>query len=251
MAIIWQKHVGDKHYQVRKAGRSIRLYTDGVFHSQYNPDRPVTRGVWDLLMLPAFFYPPGAIKRVLVMGVGGGAVIHLLHRYIRPEQITAIDMDATHLTVAKQFFKIKRSMASLVEADAVKWLQTYKGPPFDMIVEDLFTEEGGEAARAVALTPAWFQLLNRHLGKSGMLVMNLFTAKELRNSAYCMDCPIAAQFKAVYSLCLPLFENIVVAFLKQQSSAKFLRREIARVDGLSAKAGPNQLQFQLRKITAD
>ena len=249
MAIIWQKQVGDKHYQVRRAGRSTRLYTDGVFHSQYNPGRPVTRGVWDLLMLPAFFYPQGTIKRVLVMGVGGGAVIHLLHRYVRPEQITAIDMDATHLAIAKRFFKIKRSMASLVEADAVKWLQTYKGPPFDMIVEDLFTEEGGEAARAVPLTRAWFQLLSRHLGKSGMLVMNLFTAKELRHSAYCGDSQVAAEFKAAYTLCLPLFENIVVAFLKQQSSAKILRREIAGVDGLNVKAGPNQLQFQLRKIT--
>jgi len=60
---------------VRSAGYSLRLYTDGVFHTQYNPGNPLTGHIWDLLMLPAFFYEPDTIKRVLVLGVGGVASI--------------------------------------------------------------------------------------------------------------------------------------------------------------------------------
>lgn len=67
MAIIWSRCLGGVHYEVRSAGNSLRLYTDGVFHSQYNPYRLITGHVWDLLMLPALFYPANKIKRVLVM----------------------------------------------------------------------------------------------------------------------------------------------------------------------------------------
>jgi spermidine synthase len=75
VSLLWERRIGGTLYQVRNAGRTRRLYTNGVFHSQYNPARPVTGSVWDLLLLPAFFYAPGELRRVLVLGVGGGAVI--------------------------------------------------------------------------------------------------------------------------------------------------------------------------------
>ena len=52
MALLWERRVEGTLYQVRSAGRTRRLYTNGVFHSQYNPVRPVTGSVWDLLLLP-------------------------------------------------------------------------------------------------------------------------------------------------------------------------------------------------------
>ena len=55
MAIVWSKVVGDSQYEVRTAGQSIRLYKDGVFHSQWNARRPLAGGVWDLLFIPALF----------------------------------------------------------------------------------------------------------------------------------------------------------------------------------------------------
>ena len=55
MAILWQKKIKNTQYEVRSAGQTRRLYTDGVFHSQFNPNRAITGGVWDLLMLPTFF----------------------------------------------------------------------------------------------------------------------------------------------------------------------------------------------------
>ena len=72
MALLWSEQDGDSRYEVRSAGNTRRLYTNGVFHSQYNPNNPVTGSVWDLLLLPAFFLPPGRPRRVLVLGVGGG-----------------------------------------------------------------------------------------------------------------------------------------------------------------------------------
>ena len=45
MAILWQKIIKNTQYEVRSAGQTRRLYTDGVFHSQFNPQRAITGGV--------------------------------------------------------------------------------------------------------------------------------------------------------------------------------------------------------------
>lgn len=251
MAVVWQKRVAGKHYEVRKAGQSTRLYTDGVFHSQYNPNRPITRGVWDLLMLPAFFISPQTIKRVLVLGAGGGAVIHLLNRYVKPDEIVAVELDAVHISIAKRFFGIKKSMATLVKAEAVEWLKVYRGPPFDMIIDDLFVEGEGDGVRAVPLSAMWFNLLSRRLSKKGVLVCNVFSLQELRNSAYYTDARVGAKFRSVFSLRLPAYENVVAAFLKGDSSARVLRHTISNIDGLNALSGPDRLDMQIKNIAVD
>ncbi|QKQ25565.1 hypothetical protein [Candidatus Reidiella endopervernicosa] len=58
MALLWYRKEGESRYEVRSAGATRRLYTNGVFHSQYNPNRPISGSVWGLLMLPALYYPP-------------------------------------------------------------------------------------------------------------------------------------------------------------------------------------------------
>ena len=75
MAIIWQKKVRDNLYEVRSAGKSRRLYKNGVCHSQYNPGSIMTGSIWDLLLLPACYQTGVNYKKILVLGVGGGAVI--------------------------------------------------------------------------------------------------------------------------------------------------------------------------------
>ena len=62
MAVLFEKVANGRVYQVRSAGNSRRLYTDGVFHSQYNPNHIITGSVWDLLFLPSQFYVKGANK---------------------------------------------------------------------------------------------------------------------------------------------------------------------------------------------
>ena len=76
MSIIWQKTAGSDKYEVRTAGNSMRLYRNGVLHTQYNPRRPVSGNLWDLLLIPAFFHEPDTIRRVLVLGVGGVQTVH-------------------------------------------------------------------------------------------------------------------------------------------------------------------------------
>jgi spermidine synthase len=245
MAIIWQKEIQNTRYEVRTAGQTHRLYTDGVFHSQYNPARSLAGGVWDVLMLPALFYPSQSIKRVLVLGVGGGAVIHQLQRYIQPDEITGIELNPVHIMLAKKYFAITPQLAKLVQADAVKWLENYNGPAFDMIIDDLFGEVRGEPVRAVKANPGWLETLNKHLAPEGVLVMNFINPKDLQNSAAISYKKTAREFKAVFQFTLTHYVNAVGAFLKIPATSQMLRRHINEIAELKDN---NNLDYQVKKI---
>ena len=232
MAVLWQQQISGVNYEIRSAGKTRRLYTDGVFHSQYNPNHALAGGVWDALFIPAFFVEPGTIQRVLVLGVGGGAVIHLLHRYLQPDSITGIELNPVHIRLAKKYFAIKPTVAMLHQADAIKWLQDYKGPGFDLIIEDLFAEQEGEPVRAVNANRNWLQTLSDNLSDNGILVMNFTAASDLKNSAAITCKKIAHQFQDRFRFSLPQYDNVIAAFLKKSSSVKICRENFHRVTGM-------------------
>jgi len=242
MAILWQKQVGDTLYEVRSAGHTRRLYSNGVFHSQYNPTRPHSAGVWDLLLLPALFRPPTRIRRVLVLGVGGGTIIHLLRRFVEPETIVGVELNRTHLQVARRFFGIEKNMAELHQTDAVGWLQAYDGPPFDMIIDDLFGNQDVDLGRAVPADAAWCTTLLENLNRSGVLVMNFIGRPALRSCACVAEPQIGRHFKSAFRLELPAYENAVGAFLGYPASSRALRENIAGLPGL------DRLDFNIRRL---
>ena len=248
MAIIWQKTIGKTRYEVRKAGNTVRLYSDGVFHSQYNPDRPVTGSVWDLLMLPAFFTDVDHIRRVLVLGVGGGSVIQLLHRYVKPDEIIGVELNPVHVQIARQFFGVTNKIARLYQGDAIKWMEDYQGPPFDIIIDDLFGEIDGEGVRPVALNARWLNLLNRHINTKGLIVANVVDKKNLQDSAYFTNTRVNRHFKSAFQLTIPQLENTVAVFLKDSSTSKQLRNNISKISGLNARSGYNKLKVRIRQL---
>ncbi|MDH5325706.1 MAG: fused MFS/spermidine synthase [Gammaproteobacteria bacterium] len=227
MAVLWSKVVDDTRYEVRTAGKSLRLYTNGVFHSQYNADSPASGSVWDLLFLPAYLSNPATIKNVLVLGVGGGAVVRQLQHFLHPTRITGVELDPMHLYIAKRFFKINRPNTYLYEHDAVHWLRSYQGPKFDYIVDDLFSDASGEPERAVEADHGWFSLLLKHLSSNGVLVMNFVSAKELKRSAFFSNRLVKSQFRSAFKLETPSNENAIAAFLKTASSTKALLRNLS------------------------
>jgi len=247
MAILWQKKTEDTCYEVRTAGLSRRLYTNGVFHSQHHPDQAHSGGVWDLLVIPAFFRPPGRIKRVLLLGVGGGSAIHLLQQFIGPVEITGIELSKTHLHIARKYFGIKKHMATLHHADAVTWLQEYNGPPFDFIIDDLFGSDDN-SERAVPATTAWCKTLLRNLKSNGTLVMNFIGGRALKRSACVAEPSIAQNFKSAFQLSLPAYQNMIGVFLGSPSSAKLLRANLQNIPNFNKTFNKKRLDFTLRTL---
>jgi spermidine synthase len=229
MSLLWEKRAGGVHYQVRRAGRSLRLYTNGVLHSQYNPRRPVTGSVWDLLWLPAFFYPPDKLRNILVLGVGGGAVIRHLREFVEPEKIVGVELSKTHLSIARRFFDIKGDDIELHQADALDWVKRYSGPPFDMIVDDLFADYDGEPQRAVSADTAWVNALSRLLGNEGLIVSNFATRLELDVSAYMLSRQCQKRFASAFALSTAQNYNAVGVFTRRHVTTQQLRARIKAI----------------------
>lgn len=248
MAILWELHRDGVHYQVRGAGRTRRLYTAGIFHSQFNPAQPVSGSVWDLLFLPAFFGAVEGVCRVLVLGLGGGAVVRQLQHFVRPRAIVAVELNPVHLQVAQRFFGIDPEVVTLVRADAHSWVRGYGGAGFDLIVDDLFAGEDGEPVRAVTANAKWFDRLVRLLAPRGTLVMNFPASADLRTSGYCSSPSVARHFAAAYRFTHPLHHNVVAAFLRAPSSPATLRANLEAVPALDLRRKGCRLRFAVRRI---
>lgn len=248
MSILWIKKTPEATYEVRQAGQSIRLYTNGVFHSQYHSDRAYSGGVWDMLLLPAFFYPKDRIRRILVLGVGGGAIMRQLDKYFKPEEMIGVELNRIHLQVAKQFFGVSSKVATLHHADAIEWVKNYQGEKFDLVIEDLFGEENGEPVRAVQADTGWFRQLNKLLKPKGLLVMNFIGAVEIRECAYLRDESINKLFPVAYKFSLAAYQNVIAAFPRQKVTKEELYNNIESEVELSRAIKSKKINFRIRRL---
>jgi spermidine synthase len=227
----------------------LRLYTNGVFHSQYNPGRPVTGSVWDLLFLPAFFYPPDSIRRVLVLGVGGGAVIQQLRRFIQPDTIVGVELNATHLYLAKRFFGVSGNDVELIRGDAVDWVKEYRGTAFDIVIDDLFGHVDGETQRSVFPDRNWVSSLVRCLSSDGMIVCNFASRLELMASAYLSDSALRENFSSAFYLGTAQNYNAVGVFLKRPATTRQLRDRLKRIPRLDPRRPSSRLNYSIRTLS--
>lgn len=233
---------------MRGAGRTRRLYTNGVFHSQYNPGQPVTGSIWDLLLVPAFFYPRQKIKRILVLGVGGGAVIQQFQHFLQPKQIVGIELNPNHLYVAKHYFGVMQKNVKLIQGDAKRWVEQYAGEAFDLIIDDLFGEQDGEPVRAVEANSQWFTALNGMLVKDGALVTNFVSNKELKQSAYFNNKSVSKAYKTVFKLSAPNYENAIGVFLKISTTGQVLKKNLMQTPGLNPTLKTSRLSYNLQRL---
>ena len=247
MALLWCKQDGVTRYEVRSAGHSIRLYTNGVFHSQYNPRQPVSGSLWDLLMLPAFF-DPQAVQRVLMLGVGGGAVIRQLNHFLAPPAIVGVELNPVHLDVAQRFFGVAAANVTLHEADALRWVRDYRGEPFDLIVDDLFGHADGEPQRAVAADGRWLRQLDKLLAPDGTLVFNFGSGAELQGCAWFHDQRLRARYPSAFRLTAPHYHNAVGAFLRRDVPTARLREQLAAWPALDPARRTCRLNYRIRRL---
>lgn len=251
MALVWRHTRGDYTYEVRSHGASRRLYTNGVFHSQYNPRRPVAGSVWDLLLLPAFLQRPGSVQRVLVLGVGGGAVIRQLQHFLAPPVIVGVELNPVHIDIARRFFGLERESVPLYQADAIAWLQQYRGEPFDLIIEDLFFDRDGEPCRAVAADADWCHCLLRNLREDGALVMNFDSHRAMKANAFLTDdsrLKKAAHWDSGWKFSTPLYDNAVAAFTRQAGGRPAFDQRLLEFAELDRRRSACALNFRMRRL---
>lgn len=245
MAVIHSQRDGDTLYEIRTAGRSIRLYTNKVLHTQYHPDRHVTGGVWDLLALPALALPE--VDRVLLLGVGGGAAIHILRHWFPAVHITGVELNPVHLQLARQFFSLQGQDMELVLGDARHFAENYRGEKFDLVIEDLFGGDGFPD-RSFPADYEWCSTLSGLVNRSGALVINTLARKQLLATAAVRDARIRKQWRAGFFLTVPAYENHVGVFFRQPVSAAGLRFAVRQDPLRLRQENAGQLRYRISSL---
>ncbi len=255
MALLWSRTREGRRYELRRAGGTVRLYTDGVCHSQHHPRRLFTGRVWDLLALPAFLIDPPP-RRALVLGVGGGSVLLILRRLFPSMALVGVEQDPVHLEVGRRHFGLRGSGLRLHRAEARAWVARHlaasEGLPFDLVVEDLCGGRGVPERAVPASDAAWLGRLLSLLRPGGALVLNCLSREELASCACLRDGRLRRRLAAALRLQAPYEENAVGAFLRKggppvPDPGALLRRRL-RQAGLDPARRATGLRLATRRL---
>jgi len=245
MAVVWRATRDGVQYEVRSQGRTLRLFANGVQHSEYHPQRLVTGSVWDLLWLPALMAPADSIRRVLVLGLGGGSLVPPLVNLLKPDQICAVDLDPLHLEVAQRFFDVDRYGIDCYCADAVAFAEAWRGPRFDLVIEDLFPPADRSVSRAVPATGRWFGTLSKLVSDTGTLVMNFGDWPEYRDSWTASDKALRG-WQQRFRFSTPDCHNAVLAWTRQEADSATLRARVKAHAELASALESGKLNYHVR-----
>ena len=209
MAVLHREVTEGITYEVRSAGRTRRLYTNGVLHTQYNPNRLWGNGIWDALTYPALLNQRQQRPRVLLLGLGGGAALHVLSATLNPAKLVAVELDAVHIRIARTWFDIDATRAEVHHADAIRWIGR-SNAHFDIIIDDVFVHAAAASLdpyRPVKSDAAWRQRLERRLKSGGTLIRNHVDPAPARRDALAAR----ASFPTVCECRVQSYCNVVTA----------------------------------------
>ncbi len=155
---------------------------------------PYIRKLWEKAFNQFRLHDVVGVKRILVLGLGGGTVIELLAKRYPTAAVTAVDIDSTMISIAKQYFGIgKLPNVRLIQADA-KAFVTKTMKPFDLIVIDLFF---GRNIPTFVETKQFYQTIKRVLRDKGTVILNYLREQEYQRKSDSLLLKLKAVFRDV------------------------------------------------------
>jgi spermidine synthase len=134
--------------------------------------------VYGRAMTIAAIYPQD-IKRVLVLGLGGGSIPVYLDHFLPDATIDTVELDPGVIDVAKKYFGLRETKRfHLIEDDARVFLNRHR-EPYDIIIVDTFT---GSYIPFHLMTKEFYQLLRDRLAPHGVVAFNFFPSEKLFDS---------------------------------------------------------------------
>jgi spermidine synthase len=147
-------------------------YTESVANLTDPDDLPVR---YTQVMTVGVVYPP-EVKRVLMIGLGGGSISSYLGRFMPDTTIDTIEIDPGVISAAKTYFGMRETARVRdLEGDGRVFLNRHK-ETYDLILVDAF--QGGYVPFHL-LTKEFYTLLRQHLAPGGAAAFNVHDGTKL------------------------------------------------------------------------
>lgn len=134
--------------------------------------------LWQHALCEFGIIPSPDVHSILVLGVGGGTLIHLTRALYPDATIHGVDVDARMIDIGKRYFGLDNVKGlTLTVADANEFVvrSVAKKKQWDMIVVDLFV---GAAIPAFVGEDWFIRSLKRMMMPKGMLLVNYLCERE-------------------------------------------------------------------------
>lgn len=156
----------------RAGVRTLHLDSDTV-QSAMRIDRPdalelsYTRAMMAFLL---FRTPP---PRMILIGLGGGSIAKFIHRLMPETRMTAVDIDAEVIEVARIFFGLPQDSGRLrtVVADGAQFVAAQRAEA-DALLVDAYD---GDSLAASFSSESFFRAARRSLAPGGVFAINLWS----------------------------------------------------------------------------
>jgi spermidine synthase len=135
-------------------------------------------GLWRKSMSVFGVRPSIGAKSILVLGVGGGTVIHLLHDFFPGARIVGVDIDPAIIGISKKYFGLKGMEGlTLKAADAQEFVkkEAQARRTYDVAVIDLFV---GRHIPAFVTKDTFMRNVKSLLGPGGFVLINYLRERE-------------------------------------------------------------------------
>jgi spermidine synthase len=190
----------------------------------------------------ATVYPP-EVKRVLMIGLGGGGVSAYLGRFLPEATVDSVDLDPGVIDAAKKYFGMRETERShLIESDGRVFL-TRHSEPYDLIIIDAFS---GSYIPFHLMTKEFYRLMRERLTPHGVAAFNIIPGTKLYDSN-------VRTLKAAFGH-IDLYQTDDEA-AGGRSMIVIAPRDPADAEGLEQKAAATQQRYQFKfdvaKLAAD
>ncbi len=147
-------------------GYDRRKYLESKINVTDEMELPVS---YTRYMNAGLFYP-AKLKKVLVIGLGGGRTSWYLHRTMPALTIKAVELDSEVTRLAKKYFAIREEKNfKIIEKDGRSFLMGDK-EKYDVIMLDAYR---GPFVPFHLLTKEFYALVKDRLGQGGAVVQNI------------------------------------------------------------------------------
>lgn len=146
-------------------------------------DGGATHLYYDWAGLVDVFMPGVSGPSVLMLGLGGGEMIHVLRKTKPSAQVTAVEVDDRVIKMALRYFPQNVKDVDIVEMDAARYMSRKCPARFDVIIVDVFEAENLPEHFTSA---AFFSDVERCLLPRGMVIMNVYPRSLVKETAAAM-----------------------------------------------------------------
>lgn len=188
-------------------------------------------------------------KRVLIVGLGGGSMVHFLRKYDPKVIVDVVEIDKSIIEVADKYFDVRTAgNVNIIQADGFKYLADTK-ERYDVIYMDAFLKPSRDTdPNGVPLalkTSRFYKQMQGKLTTGGMVVFNLNPHSGSRNDI----AGITSAFRHTYVYQLPRGGYVVAASMaSERDLPSTILRQAKQADRrFGASFSLERLAYQLQR----